>query len=114
MSFKQFSESRPLLKEFLIKTHDTTVYIQKSKGPLGCFYIINGATASITKFRSKACLELGMETPAIQTNCTIPEGDYHILSYKANTIATTAILMLIGLYIGQIQDVKIKGCNTSR
>ena len=102
----------PLLKELLIKTLDTTVYIQKSKGTLACFFIVSGATTA--QFRSKACLELGMETPAIQTNCTIPEGEFHIATYKANKISTTAMLRLIGMAIGQVQDIKIKGCNTSK
>ena len=108
---KEEPTEKPQIKELLIKAQDVTVYIQKSKGPLGCFYIVSGATTA--KFRSKAYLENGKETRAIQTNCTIPEGDYLSYTHKANTVAVSYMISLLGMHIGKTQGLKTKGCSTS-
>jgi len=108
---KEEPTEKPQIEELLIKARDVTVYIQKSKGPLGCFYIVSGATTA--KFRSKAYLENGKETRAIQTNCTIPEGDCLSYTHKANTVAVTAMISLLTMYLNKIQGLKTKGCSTS-
>jgi len=98
------------LKNILVKTKDVHVRIPATTGITSCIYItIDGETVRVG---SNAFLSAGLDVCIYAlTEKDSVSGQEQI--FKKGTHAISSMIAIIGMKIGRIQDIKIKGCNTS-
>lgn len=99
------------LKNILVKTEDVHVTIPTTTGLTSRIYITIGDET--VRVGSNAFLSAGIDVciyALTEKDCV--SGSEQI--FKKGTHSISSMIAIIGMKIGRIQDIKIKGCSTSK
>lgn len=99
-------------KDILDITVDTKVCIPKTTGLTSRIYITIGEET--VRAGSRAFLNDGIDVCIYELteNESIPH-DCFVQIFQSGRYSVSSMVAIMGMHIGRLQDIKVKGCNTS-